>query len=332
MLKKILFSSIFLVGAVILGRLLAPSWYHFLAVNQPLANAEVLLVEGWVTDRTLKLAAQEFKEKNYKKMVIASIHLPDVYRAHSRGGLVFEIDKALDSIPHFDTLQVYAYGSQANGQYAQMRVIAGNDTLGEVTTDDQLKAYAFLLKKGVSPLQQITLEFTNDASAYENDEDRDLYIQSIQLDQTFIPSRSPFAYYDFGKIDGSKTERVFDSRAGSSAEVLIAEGIPAHLIHTIDAPRVSINKTYTTAEAVAKWLKEEDDNLRKINLITESTHARRSWMLYKKAIPKPVEVGVIASIRNPNIADNWWKSNGNRRYVVSQTVKFWYAVATYLFV
>lgn len=332
MLKKIIFGCIFLFGAVVMGRLLAPSWYHFLAVNRPLENADVLLVEGWVTDRTLKLAAQEFKEKNYKKMVVASIHLPDVYRAHSTGGLVFEIDKTFDSIPHFDTLRVYAYGSQINGEYAQMRVIAGTDILGEVTTNEQLKAYRFLLKKDRSPLRQVTLEFMNDSSANENDEDRDLYIQSIQLDQTFIPSRSPFTYYDFGKIDSTRTERVFDSRAGSSAEFLIAEGVPSHLIHTIDAPRVSINKTFTTAEAVSKWLIEEGDHIRKVNLITESAHARRSWMLYKKAIPEPIEVGIIASIRSPHIAENWWKSNAYRRYVVSQTVKFWYAVATYFFV
>lgn len=332
MLKKILFAAFVLVGFVLIARLLAPSWYQFLAVNQPLEDAEILVVEGWVSDRTLKLAAKEFKEKDYTKMVIASIHLPDVYRVHSKGGLVFEIDKTSDSSAHFNTLHVHAYGSQMMGEYARMRVIANADTLGEITTNDQLKPYTFSLENVSTPLKQVVLEFTNDGSDDENDEDRDLYIHSLQLDQTVIPPRSPHVYYDLGKIDGIRTERIHDSRAGSSAEILIEEGIPAHLIHTIDAPRVDINKTYTTAESVSKWLKQQDYNIHTINLITESTHARRSWMLYKKAIPADVKIGIIASVRNPDVVNHWWKSKGNRRYVISQTLKFWYAVATYPFV
>lgn len=329
MLKKVLFAGILLIGLVILARLLAPTWYHFLAVNQPLDDADILLVEGWVSESTLQNAAKNFKEGSYEQVVVASILFSNEFNLHSTGALVYDFGRMKGIGSSWDSLSIRANSSLVGGEHAKVMVLADEDTLGEVLTAEQLKKYSFPLKNKPEPVEQIKLVFTNDYYDQENHKDRNISIHSLYVDSTFIPTRTPFVYYDLGKIDGSNIEKVYKSRAGSSAEYLVEQGVPPQVIQIIDAPRVEYNKTYTTAKAVGKWLEEHTEKQHRVNLISENVHSRRSWMLFKKEMPQHVELGIIASSRFENDEKNWWKNRGRKAYVLNQTMKFWYAVLTY---
>jgi hypothetical protein len=328
MVKRVFFISIFLLTLIFLGRLLAPSWYRFLAVDQPVQDAQVLLVEGWVSESTLKNAAQTFLDGNYSKVIVASILFPNEYGLNSTGTLVFNIHQKAK----YDSLFIKAHSEKVGGAYAHMMVMVNDDTVGETSTTEQVQKYAFPIHDHLDSIQQIKITFTNDFFDFAQHADRNLTLDSLFLDNHFIPNRTEDVYFDRGKNDGISTEKAYKSRAGSSADYLIELGVPSEAIYIIDAPRVEYNKTYTTAKAVAAWMEENDFQERRMNLISENVHSRRSWMLFKKAMPDNTKIGIISSSRFKNDDTNWWKNRGRRAYVISQTIKFWYAVLSYLFI
>jgi hypothetical protein len=288
-------------------------------------------VEGWVSERTLRHAADEFRQSNYKKIVIGSIHLPESFMLHSPGALVFPLDSLSKTSRAIDTLSIRAYSTPSGGAYARMHVFVNQQEAGSQMTTGQLQTYHFPIQADMDTVRQISVHFRDDHHDWQKGEDRNLYVHSVQFGTQHLHARDAGVYYDRGDLDGEKIEEIYSSRAGSSAEYLMTQGIPASGIHTIDAPRRQFNKTYTTGLAISQWLSRQDD-VQKINLITESTHARRSWLLYRKALPKGTEMGIIASTPSDYRASNWWKHPEGRNFVWGQTLKFFYAVITYPFI
>ena len=66
-------------------------------------------------------------------------------------------------------------------------------------------------------------------------------------------------------------------------------------------------------------------NVNSFNIVTESTHSRRTWLLFQQAFGDKVKVGVIA-IQNPDYdAKHWWRSSDGVREVIDETVAYLYA-------
>jgi hypothetical protein len=66
-------------------------------------------------------------------------------------------------------------------------------------------------------------------------------------------------------------------------------------------------------------------DVRSINVLTESAHARRTWLLFQEAFGDQVNVGII-SARNPDYDPaHWWRSSDGFREVISELVAYLYA-------
>jgi len=320
------------LGVYLLFPQWAPWWYDFLAPQAAIEQAQILLVEGWVSDRTLRQAAAEFASGEYESIVIGSIHLPDEFMLHSPGYLVFALDSSRQLPPLLDKLQVMACSSPAGGSYAMMHIYVNGQKVGQQMTGAELRSHIFPVKLATDTIRSIAVHYQDDHYDWARKEDRNLYVHSIILDDVQISSRAPSVYYDRGRLDGEKIEEVYVSRAGSSAEFLVEQGVAAGRIQTIDAPREQINKTYTTALAVSEWLKKTEKTRLRINLITESSHARRSWMLYRKAFTDETQLGIISSDPLDYGRSDWWEHPAGRNFVLGQTLKFAYAVVSYPFI
>jgi uncharacterized SAM-binding protein YcdF (DUF218 family) len=62
-----------------------------------------------------------------------------------------------------------------------------------------------------------------------------------------------------------------------------------------------------------------------VNLVTENTHARRTRLLFGKALGKNVAVGIIA-IPNPDYdKGHWWRYSEGVKDVGSEAVAYVYA-------
>jgi DUF218 domain len=187
------------VGALFWG--LFSNAHHFFAINQPIANADLLIIEGWITDKNAQDAIQEFNAHPYKTIVTTGTQLPRGY-----------------------------------------------------------------------------------------------YLSE---------------YKSFAEL----------SRAS-----LIKMGIPKERIVAVPAPGVPRDRSYASAVAFSNWLAFYDTTypVRSANLLSESVHARRSWILFQRALAGKLAVGVIAVPPSDYDADRWWAGSEGFKRVLFEAIGWVY--------
>ena len=85
------------------------------------------------------------------------------------------------------------------------------------------------------------------------------------------------------------------------------------------------DRTYGSAVALREWFREHDMTVKSLNVLTEDTHARRTRLLFEKALGKNVTVGIIA-VPNPDYdARRWWRYSEGVKDVVSEGIAYLYA-------
>lgn len=297
--------------------------YSFLAVTHRL-DAGVLVVEGWIPTGNLQRALDEFRQHGYTQMVITSIRLPNAYEMHSKGGLVVGLTENGPIPPQkVSNVSIAAYGTEVDGVYAHFSLIVNDTLMGKAMTGPMLKTYSFDLHTFPDSVYRLVIKYDNDL--YKEGQDRNLYVESLEIDGRHIPARSPMIRYDRGKIDGKNVRRTdLFSEAEVARGWLLAHGLADSLVVALNAPEVDYNKTYTSALAVRQWMAAQGKTV-PFNLFSVGAHARRSRMLFAKAFDGKVRVGIIASPRRGYSEDNWWKVKAGRQFVMDQVLKYLYA-------
>jgi uncharacterized SAM-binding protein YcdF (DUF218 family) len=93
--------------------------------------------------------------------------------------------------------------------------------------------------------------------------------------------------------------------------------VPSHVIGR--------DRTYSSAIALRDWLREHDVEVRSLNIVTEGAHARRTRLLFEKALGPGVTVGVIAASSPDFNAKHWWRYSEGVEDVIDQGVAYVYA-------
>ena len=117
----------------------------------------------------------------------------------------------------------------------------------------------------------------------------------------------------------------YGNDADYNTAYLHAKGVDS--IQVISAPAQPIDKdrTYTTALVAKEKLKELGVSSGKVNVVCLGTHARRSWLLYRKAFKPEWKVGVI-SYPNDEYPKQWWRTSEGARAVVFEMIAYLYCV------
>lgn len=107
-----------------------------------------------------------------------------------------------------------------------------------------------------------------------------------------------------------------------AANTLAKSGMKPNLIYPVPAQKVARERTASMAAA----LKQALDGLnvpaaeRKIQLVTFSTHARRSWKIYQRELGSDWQVGVV-SIQDINYpAEKWYRHSSGAKGVIDELV------------
>jgi hypothetical protein len=129
-----------------------------------------------------------------------------------------------------------------------------------------------------------------------------------------------------GPEEGAGTfSAVYDTDAWQSAELLEKAGIPAGDVQSVPSRFVGKDRTYNSAVVLGDWFHEHGLQPGSINVLTEDAHARRTWMLFQKALGPGVEVGII-SVPDPDYdASHWWRSSDGVREVLDEGIAYIYA-------
>lgn len=127
-----------------------------------------------------------------------------------------------------------------------------------------------------------------------------------------------------GKLQRSVFFHGMESTSELSSIVLMCNGVSHDKITPLFVKEVKKDRTYQSALTVEKWLRKKKI-AGDVNLFTSSTHARRSWLLFKKAFGKSKAIGIIASKPVDYDANGWWKTSNGFRTVVNESIAYIYA-------
>jgi len=97
------------------------------------------------------------------------------------------------------------------------------------------------------------------------------------------------------------------------------------LVQMVPSRVMDRDRTYGSAVALRNWFREHNMSVRSINVVTEDLHARRTRLLFEKALGHDVAVGVIA-VANPDYdSRHWWRYSQGVKEVVSEGAAYLYA-------
>jgi uncharacterized SAM-binding protein YcdF (DUF218 family) len=117
----------------------------------------------------------------------------------------------------------------------------------------------------------------------------------------------------------------YQTSASVGADLLKKFGIPTESVQMVPSHVIGRDRTYSSAIALRDWLREHDIHVRSLNIVTEAAHARRTRLLFEKALGSNVAVGVIA-VPSPDFdARRWWLYSEGVEEVVTEGVAYLYA-------
>jgi uncharacterized SAM-binding protein YcdF (DUF218 family) len=117
----------------------------------------------------------------------------------------------------------------------------------------------------------------------------------------------------------------FMTTASVGADLLRKNGLANESVQMVPSRIMDRDRTYASAVALRSWFRDHNMTVSSIDVVTEDVHARRTRLLFEKALGKNVAVGIIA-VPNPdyNWRRWWWYSEGVRD-IVSEGFAYLYA-------
>lgn len=117
----------------------------------------------------------------------------------------------------------------------------------------------------------------------------------------------------------------YKTYAEMAAATLEKLGLSTNMVQAVPSKLALQDRTYTSAISFGRWMRSQHLAVTKIHLITEGPHARRSRLLFQKALGNGIEVGVTAIPLPDYDPQHWWRYSAGFRAVVDETVAYAYA-------
>jgi len=128
-----------------------------------------------------------------------------------------------------------------------------------------------------------------------------------------------------GPSRGDAAAEAYPTLAELAATHLKKLGLPPEVVEPIRSPAVIRDRTYSSAVGLRKWFEEHRVSVKAVNVMTVGTHARRSRLMFEKALDGKVAVGIIAIQNQAYDPKRWWKSSEGTKETISEAVAYLYA-------
>jgi hypothetical protein len=117
----------------------------------------------------------------------------------------------------------------------------------------------------------------------------------------------------------------YKNYAYMGAATLVKLGMSTNEVQAVPTGATRRDRTYAMALSLKHWLREHDMAAMKVNLMTSGPHARRSRLMFEKALGKGISVGVIAIPANDYDERRWWHSSEGVRTIIDEALAYGYA-------
>lgn len=128
-----------------------------------------------------------------------------------------------------------------------------------------------------------------------------------------------------GPLEQGSTLSEYRTYAELGAASLSRIAPPGTPITAVPASKVDRDRTYNSGLALRKWFREQGTPPAAINLLSVGVHARRSRLLFEKAMAGDTSVGIIAATDPSYDARRWWTTSNGVRNVIDEFIAFFYA-------
>jgi len=117
----------------------------------------------------------------------------------------------------------------------------------------------------------------------------------------------------------------YNTSASVGAELLVQNGLSEKLVQMVPSRVMDRDRTYASAIALRNWFREHNMPVRGINVLTEDVHARRTRLLFHKALGNNIAIGIIA-VPNPDYdSGHWSRYSEGVKDVFSEAAAYLYA-------
>lgn len=125
---------------------------------------------------------------------------------------------------------------------------------------------------------------------------------------------------DAGSLSHYKTGAEF---AAAKLEQL---GLPSTCILSVPCAVTDRDRTLASATALRAWLDRTNPGIYSANLYSLGPHARRSHLLFRRALGNKLKLGIIACRELQYDSDHWWRSSEGLRDVFSEAIAYCYSL------
>jgi hypothetical protein len=267
---------------------------QYLSVNQSVPD-EYLVVEGWVDDLVLDSAVRIFESGEYLKIIATGSSIDPDFLMSTNGLLEFQLKDEKISLQRGDSIRVCLKGTPVLGIYPSVTILINGESCYEGFASANWSDHVVVMDKALQ-IDELGIYFGNDD--FLGNEDRNLHIRSITLDGRVIPARSEYSF-QYDKSDQAKqfpSPTNFHSVAAICAHKLELRGIPGDRIVVLPSPKYERTRTLSSAYAVSQWISSSAlPETTCLNIMSESIHSRRSYILYRMALKKDTgHIGIIS--------------------------------------
>jgi hypothetical protein len=118
----------------------------------------------------------------------------------------------------------------------------------------------------------------------------------------------------------------YGTYAAIAAAIVRRFGLDSSQVFVVAAPASRRDRTFMSAVALRRWCADTGVRLTSANLFSFSVHARRSRMMFERALGDSVKIGVIAAADVSYGPGDWWKSSNGVRDVLPEAIAYVYAL------
>ncbi len=127
-----------------------------------------------------------------------------------------------------------------------------------------------------------------------------------------------------GGLTGNRWGRQQWNYAVEAGELLVHLGVPADRVVIAPAPDAENHRTFEAALVARQMLARLDLHPRYANVFTFGVHARRSRLVFAKAMGSSTEVGVIAWAPAHFFDGAWWHSSERSLDLLKESVGYFF--------
>jgi hypothetical protein len=117
----------------------------------------------------------------------------------------------------------------------------------------------------------------------------------------------------------------YKTYADLGAATLKNLGLQEKMLVAVPSARARKDRTFTAGLALKQWLQQNRPSINAVNVVTLGVHARRTWLLFEKALGPNYSVGIIAAPDRDYDSGRWWSSSYGVRSVVGEMIAYVYA-------